>query len=284
MWMIGGCGSFLGISFLGLMVLLGAWNNLLEFGEIMQSLAPAQPSGMVIALGRGSPFADLPIYPIPYIFEPAMADEALRMTPRDSFAHLTAAHTYWRSDPARSYATIAQGRQYAEEAVMYLLTAAALADENNDAAAAITYTLLALHEAEKAPDEYNRIRPAAGAYLYRAAEQIAGGTGEISLNIVGEMYSPEELRQVQDSGPRVFVTARVLLLRGNARLANAALSRGAATSDFAAEIDLVQGEIEAATRRRAQAIALWQALVDDETAPEWIQERAEELLEEHTAS
>lgn len=291
LWMIGGCAGFLVVFFISLAVLLGASNNLLELTEILQRTQPG--SGIFTGIKPLSSHfieagiainsdAAIPLYLIPPL-PVEVAEAILKEEPEESISYLTYARAIWESNPEESYATIQRGKQYAAEPIVYFTSAAQIADQVGDYEAAIGYILLSLYEARNEPELLQTIRGTAGEYLYNTAGKVSNlNLGSIYIELgISDMYAASELEAIGSLTPGYVVTAYNRVLADNHVLALGALNRIPASESDTPEVQLVRAELALARNLTREAARILQSLEKNDAAPDWIHERAEDLLKEH---
>ncbi len=290
LWMVGGCAGFLVIFFVSLAVLLGASNNLLELGEILQR---SSPSNMIVAMNPlSAPFVEagvsinsemgIPFYNIPPLPE-EFALGILEELPQEATSYLIYARSVWETDAEKSYATIQQGKQYSDNPAVYFSSAAQVADQVQDYDAAIAYVILSFYEARRDTELQTAMRASAGEYLYTTAAKANNlNLGNTYIEIgVPEMYPAAELEVIGNLTQGLIVTAYNRILEGNPVLALAALNRIPEAENNSPEVLLVRAELALSRDADREASRILKGVEANDAAPDWIRERAKDLLKEH---
>jgi serine/threonine protein kinase len=166
--------------------------------------------------------------------------------------------------------TLADGLSHFPDAVRFYMTAANLALEVGRYDAAFLIYADALKVAQGQPP-YPAVRETAGQYLYNAA------TLADRLTLAQVRYLDQ---QIQDN-PSPIVSAmigRAFLNSGMPRLAEVGIDRALAADNTLAEAHLVNGELQFEQGDRTQALAEWKLAHDDPSAPQWVRDRADQLM------
>jgi serine/threonine protein kinase len=289
-WMMGGCAGFLVIFFMSLAVLLGASNNLLELSEIWQR---SQPRDMLVGMNPlSAPFIEagvsinsemgIALYNIPPLPQD-FAKGILEEVPEEATSYLLYARSVWETDTEESYATIQQGKQYADNLAVYFSSAAQIADEVGDYDAAIAYMILSLYEARNDSELQTAMRANSGEYLYNTIAKTNNlNLGNTYTEIgVPEMYPAAEFEAIGNLPQGFIIAAYSRILEGNPLLALGALNRIPEAESNSPEVLLVRAELALSREADREATRILQSLEANDAAPDWIQDRAEDLLKEH---
>jgi tRNA A-37 threonylcarbamoyl transferase component Bud32 len=209
------------------------------------------------------------------------AAELVRANDTDPNAYLSLAEAYWRADEL-SFAqqTIEQGAEYTESLPDYVWAASQAATRAEQHEISLILALVSLNYAEESGDAevLATARERVGAHVYElmTGDLLSGDFGAM----IGEL-APEVRAQMPDQSYIAIMTAARMLQNGRPRLAEGPL-REIEDTPYQAELNLVRGQIDIATRRRIQALESWQAVIDDPDAPQWAVERAEALIDQHS--
>jgi serine/threonine protein kinase len=166
--------------------------------------------------------------------------------------------------------TLADGLSHFHDPIVFYITAASIALDLGRYDAAFLIYAGALKAAEGQPP-YNAVRDTAGHYLYEAA------TLADRLTLVQITFLNEQLQD--DPSPIVSaMIGRAFLNSGRTRFAEVAIDRALVADNTLAEVHLVNGEFQFAQGDRTQALSEWKLAHDDPSAPGWVRDRAEQLM------
>lgn len=188
-------------------------------------------------------------------------------------AYLALAKAAWLADrAAEAQAAIVDGVKVADDPVAFYLSAAEVADEVKRIPAAMIMYSRALTTAQSNNDIFPEIRAIAGEYLYYQ-----------SLELVGvDQDSMQKFQQAfPDFQPHPLLTIMGIhfpLMNGRVNLAELGFRRLPESVANLAEARLVLGEIHQAQDDDDKAKIEWEAIAGITDAPEWVKQRAEELL------
>jgi len=183
------------------------------------------------------------------------------------------------NDLAATEQPLTTGATYSDDPVMYVLSAAVvLHDANRDglALALLRDSMTRLQDATN----FDQLREYGGRSLYEAALTQSG----VELY---ELATLRDLRDLTDTALRSTspiyqaFSARALLTIDRPVLANRLVETALNRSPGLAEAQLVLGEIQASAGNLNDARLQWTAARDGSSAPEWVKERARQLLEEN---
>jgi tetratricopeptide (TPR) repeat protein len=238
-----------------------------------------------ILLGRSPTSADdnpstLEIMPVAVLsVEEAQAKQA--ENPDDPVAYLALGRAYWSEGNAKAgYDAVREGMEFADDTRSYLLTAASLANDTKQGYGAIGYALLALTLAEDDPATVSVLRNVVGERLYTAALQ--GGNrvelAKFQQTLLAITQDEAQVQEITSSGLFKLFMARSLITNGNTLLAQQALNSLSSVESEWPEAYLVRGELLLARGNRRLALAELNTARDAADSPQWVQKRAEELL------
>lgn len=279
-WPAGGCASFLVICFLACGVLLNMSTNIQELMALSASGAfdsqisvegvPPQliPLGIRVEDYNGYPIDVAPVLPLDAVqaVQRVHSDEAL--------VYLSLAVSYWANDDnVAARQAIQQGYALAEDKVQYLASAAYAANEMGDKNTAIVAAIVGLESARTDPTVFEQLRPFAGQYIYENAASLnfSGDTG-FDTSLLGEF-------SLTESPVALFAAARYRIVNSNERLAMALLRRAGNSNVLQAEFNLLRAELELLQGKSTDASTTLAGILEGD-APEWVQERAGELLDQ----
>jgi len=205
----------------------------------------------------------------------ATAQDLLSKSPNDPTAYLTLARAQLEADQAQeALDTLTEGLQHADNAAQYLLTAETIAAQTNHAAAAGTIAIQTLTRFQNNPDAQPLIREQSGAYLYNLALQApAVERVEIFRSLGASDADVAEMPPVVAA-----ITARALISQDALQRAEFFLQTVLRETNLP-EAHLVMGELNSAQGDRESARAEWEQARQLPDAPQWVQQRATELLD-----
>lgn len=246
----------------GMILLL---NSLAESGSEAQATIPAvttQPSL--------TPIPRLPVNVVGLVG----AQVLRRRNPTDPIAYLTLARAQFLNETDTAAGeTIRQGLVYADNPVVYLMTASDLALQTHRYGAAVVAYITVLTYSENRP-EYPAVRAEVGEILYRLASEAQ----DITAAQVREFGN-----QLQQGGSPVAVAvlAKALVDHDADRVAETVLGLALARDSTLAEAHLVLGELRWNQAHPDQAREEWLLARDAADAPEWVRNQAQQFLTEH---
>jgi Tfp pilus assembly protein PilF len=167
--------------------------------------------------------------------------------------------------------TLADGLSRFRDPIRFYMTAADIALEIGRYDAAFLIYADALKAAQGQPP-YPAVREAAGQYLYNAATLV----GRLTLEQI--YYLDQEL---QDN-PSPIVSAmigRAFLTSDMLRLAEVGINKALAADPGLAEAHLVNGELALAEGDPEKARDEWTKALGDPSAPQWVRDRAQQLID-----
>lgn len=244
------------------------------FALVVKTRRPADDTPLPTLAAPGA--AALEYYDVPELsLEDARA--AVQATPNDPSSYLALARALWQNNQSSdAYAAIQAGYAHAGSGVTYLLTAAALADEQGLDNAAIVLNDAAL--AQAAPgDQFTAVRAFVGEYMYQAALE----QRRINIVEIRRIYNETE---VQPSNLLELMAVRLLITQDRPALAEGAMRRLVSDSEFSAESYLIEGELRLALGSRQRAVEAWQQAIDTPDAPDWVRARAAELNQSNSGA
>ena len=279
-WSVGGCGVFLVLCFMACGVLLRMSNHILELQTLSNNGAfnlainnegvPPElfPLRIYVDDDSGYPIFIAPVVPV------ALAESMVAENPEASLAYLSLAKSLWANNQQEvARQAIQDGYAFAPDPVQYLASATYAADERGDKNAAMLYALTALEIARSNPDTFATLRSLGGQYIYNNAGDVdfsdegrLGGSGILTTEVT-----------LAESPFVLFAAARNRILSNNPRLAMAILNRVEDKSLLPEEFDLLQAELEILNDNPTDASSRLAAILESD-APNWVAERAEELL------
>ncbi len=201
------------------------------------------------------------------------AQAGISENPNAEVNYLSLAQAHWANDDIPSAQdAITEGFRFADDPITYLLTAAAIADENRAVDSAILLYTQALYLAEGDESRYPGVRAIAGEYLYDAALTAPASAFEVARRAMGNQagFGRPDFADI--------ISARVLVSSNRYRLADAALRRLPVSEVNSPEARLVNGELLSAEGRPGEARAEWEAILGMADAPQWVKDRATTLL------
>jgi len=279
-WSAGGCASFLVICFLACGVLLNMSTNIQELMALSASGAfdnhlnvEGVPPELIPLLIRVEDYNGYPIFVAPTL--PLDLIQAVQEdSPNEALVYLSLATNQWSNDNNEvARQSIADGYVLAVDKVQYLTSAAYAADTMGDKNAAIIYAVAGLEAARSDATVFEQIRPVAGQYIYdNAANLNLADEADFDTTIIGDFA-------LADSPIALFAAARFRIGNGNERLAQALLRRAEDSPVLQAEFELLRAELDILRDNSTDASTTLNAILEG-NAPEWVAERAEELLDQ----
>jgi serine/threonine protein kinase len=290
LWLYGGLATFMFATLGCVALLIGSLSNLSRLQTYIAENAPEDGFGVFIEGRSSSDFPELALLTFTN-FNVAQAQDLIannRDASESDLNYLYLANAYWRvEDNQQAYQAVADGyKQIAidntERLLSYIYSASTLANRNNDPNAEATYLLLFAYGLEETTDITADDRAELGEMLYDLAEVVSAQnrTNEITIS-TGLLSRPELVRIIQ-SDFAIFFEARVAILNQRVVLATRALNRISEENQNSPEIALLRAEIELTQDNVDQALQILTSLVEDTSIPEWIQERANEFIEENS--
>jgi len=231
---------------------------------------------------------DYPLYVIPEISE-TDARGMLNQFPDEAVTYLLVAKSIWETDADQARQLVLDGFTYAENETRYLASAAFIADEASDQGAGILLAIFAWQKSlsELTEDDYEDFRPLIGSYIYDATGNIETLNYQALVDTFADVenYQALNLDTSNMSMPTAFAIIHNYIERGGVRLevianryAENAFDRMLADPRFEAEGLLLLGEYELLNDDPAAAERAWNSILDLENTPDWIEDRADELL------
>jgi tetratricopeptide (TPR) repeat protein len=231
---------------------------------------------VMIRPARQSPNTDpstIELYDVP-LLSPDEARTAIAQNPNDPSNYLALARAEVPSGNLFSLMnTLKEGARHSDDPIRYWLTVGTGAIPSGHLA--ITYAAYndALMRAASG-DNYPQVRAFVGEQLYNAAQ--LPGAGE--LRVLQAWFGEQEA----DSVPPLLevMYARTLSKNGrHAQLRPEVSQIIEEAPDDLAEAHLVRGEWYVSSGEREQAIQEWESARSQADAPQWVRERATELIE-----
>jgi serine/threonine protein kinase len=296
-WPVSGCAVFLIMAFFFLWVSLNMSSSMLEFIQLANQNAEENPN----APGRAPlPFSvvgvelsehDYSLYLIPTL-EESQARELFDQFPEESLSYLLLAKSIWRTDAESARDLILNGLMFAEDETRYLASAAFVAEDSSDTGAALVLAIFAWQKSvtELTEEQYADFRPMVGNYVYQTSGNIRLLNYQSLLDTfaTAEEYQALGLNPENTANPAALAIIRNYVARGGTRfdtLGSAldvfienAFTRMASDPNFQAEALLLRGEYARLQDDLAAAERAWDSILNMEDVPEWIEDRAEELL------
>lgn len=282
LWRGIGCAGFLISLLISGLIVLGTANNMLELREL--DLARGNNPTAVPESAPDNTLNEGADYPVMAVDSLSVADaQALVATEPDSAtSYLTLARAQWADgDDLAAQQTVSHGIGAANDTNIYFINAAALADQYDDAESALIYHVLALLNPSSNTEETQAIRDASVEYLYT----YVGTMENLQLNdLSGDLFRLTDgqltIRNIADSPIATYITAIKLLQEGNLVLANRSIVDLENTDEFAAVTDLLLADLHIKRGQNARAVLALRAILDNDRAPEWVQQQAEIKLKE----
>jgi len=264
LWMLGGIGAFLIICFLSSVITLGAVDKIGQLSALTDSDSP----------GSNHDDETFSLYTVPSI-SVANAQAAIEANPQDYLAYLALARGYWQENQVKEARNALQdGRSYAQDEVLYLLTAANIAAETEYTDDAVVL-YIAAYDLSKGEDTNFFARGLAGEYLYTLALQPNAFDARDAVQIAEAHGLPD----LNLETPLVGVAnARVLITNEQYPRAKLALRNLLINNSTVPEVHLVWGELQYAQGNTNEAIKEWEFARDSNDAPQWVKQRADTLI------
>jgi serine/threonine protein kinase len=297
-WPIGGLLSFLVLLITGLSLFSGISGNLVELISLIElNTEDTESPGFIfyrppddrMTLPRDFQTIDIayagepyPSYDIPAV----ETDEARRFNtrfPDNPLSYLVLARSHWTTSPENARDALINGIEIASEngdetLTLYLTSAARIADSEENIGLALAFNALALETARNNPLLYDEIRSSAGQYIYENAGETDTLTQDTLDDLAGRQISLNGIEDLADSPALRFLIARSRMIN-NSSEADLLILRTLNDPEYLQEeIMLLQGEIAAGNNNSIAARRAWDAVLSTDTAPQWVQERAETLL------
>ncbi len=264
-WLVGGLVALVFVCFATVAVTANALENFNE--RALQTTQDAIDAGIVPApIDR----LDVPEWTLDE------ARQKLEENPEDAVTHLALARALWQDNQASAGLEIyAKGLPFADNPASYALTAGMLADESGQDTATTIIAIQTLERFQNDAEVYPFIRSEVGAFLYERAIEAEGNSfRDIIQSLSNDDVNFEEIKNpVTDA-----LLARALITQGRFALADARLRRNLADDVNVAESHLVLGELFQARNNTARALREWEMVSDDDNAPQWVLDRAAELI------
>lgn len=295
-WPVSGCAVFLFLSFFFIAVLLGMSSAFLELVQLANQDTPGNIEHYPLPFSvAGVDFSDddYPLFVIPTLNEDR-ARSYLEDFPEEELSYLLVAQSIWNTNAELARTTILQGYQYADVQTRYLASAALLARENADETASTLLAIFAwdVSVMELSDDEYDAFRPMIGNYVYDSAGRLNVLNYRSLLDTLAttEQYTALGIRTSNTDSAAAFAIIRNYTARGgiNTRFetlgtaidtfAETGLTRMVNDPAFDAEGLLLGGEYALMLDDPAQAERAWEGILNMDDVPEWVEDRAEELL------
>lgn len=285
-WPVGGCASLLLIVFISMGVLLNMSNNLLE----LTALSDRNDVNVEINTGRQISIPDeyqqlgvgIIQAPYPHVHIPYVPINELPEDMDNPFNYLLRARSLYEDENISDARQILlEGSASTPEQALYFGNAARLAFDVDDTQGTIFFALITLELARVEDAEFfAEVRPTLGEFLYIAAPsvQITALTDTVSDMNISSYIDPESIRDFVNSDSVSFATTRNLIANENSRLAKRRLDSISEENNLVPEIDLLRGELAFLQGDSGAAQGYWQGILEMENVPQWIIERAEELL------
>jgi serine/threonine protein kinase len=279
-WTAGGCASFLVICFLACGVLLNMSTNIQELMALSASGAfdkhlnvEGVPHELVPLLIRVEDYNDYPIFVAPTL--PLDLVQSIQEShPDEALVYLSLGVSQWsNNDNVAARQAIEEGYALAEDKVQYLTSAAYAADTMGDRNASVIYAIMSLESARADAIVFEQLRPVVGKYIYdNAASLSLADETEFDTDLIGDF-------QLSESLVAQFAAARFRIVNGNERLAQIVLRRAEDTPILQPEFNLLRAELALLQGNSTDASTTLSAILEGD-APEWVEERADELLEQ----
>ncbi len=298
-WPIGGLASFLVILLLMFGLFFSISSNLLELFTLVATNADEDnPPGFIFYRSPDERLIPEPIRAtgVTYTDEPYPSYEIPRVTPAEASAlitefdahplpYLLLARSEWQNDPDTARDALLSGLQIADTAddrdnsavTLYLTSAARIADENENIALALAFNALALETARRNPVLYSDIRGTAGQYIYENAADADTLTRDTLGNLVNGRIPLDSPDDLADSPAIRFLITRSQIVN-NSRSPNVLLRTLDDPAYLEEEMMLLRGELAARNNNNSAARRAWDAILNTDTAPQWVQQRATALL------
>jgi serine/threonine protein kinase len=289
LWIISGCGAFLAACFLALVTLLGAADRLAELGRLGSIIA--QDQGLQ-SLELGS-FADVERFGVrveiqngleALVIPETTMSNAMKLRQEDQMdlaSYLILANAYWQEQkPSESWRVIREGYTYANNKVVYIISAVELARRHYDPIGAVGYAVYGLMLLGDAPS----IRPLQeelSAILYEFAPVLSHEDLQVIVDqvLTRDLLTDEQAQSLQGSVPTLFVEALRTFGKGDYVTARTIL--GQIEGDrLRFERSLLELEIKLALQETDDLADELEDLIEDGFTPRWVVERALKLQED----
>jgi serine/threonine protein kinase len=292
-WLYGGLTTFI-LATLGWVALyIGSLSDLSRLQAYLAENVPESSFEVFIGDRPFSGFAQIPELALLNFTNLNVAQaQDLIANNRDSLNtdvnYLYLANAYWQVEENQlAYQAVADGYKQieidnTERQLSYIYSASVLAQRNDDFNAQAAYLLMFAYGFEINTDVTADDRAELGEMLYDLAETVSlqNKIDEIMINT--GLLSRPELTTITQSNFVIFFEARVAIVNNRVFLATRALNRISEEYRTSPEIALLRAEIELTQDNIDQALQILTSLVQDTSIPEWIQERANEFIEENS--
>lgn len=287
-WIAGGCAVFLLMSFVAVIVLLGAADTLVQLGQLINRRS--DPTQLNLFLPINPVFSQLGVNinnqdDLPSIIVPdlgmATAMDLKVNNDEDFVGYLVLANAYLQEQrPADSWQTIAEGLPYAPNPLVYLVSAAKISQRNFDPLGAVSYAVLALYLAENDPSAYRPIRNQMGEIIYEFAPVLSDADVITMSNqiLTPDLLSPDLELDLPSSNPALYADALRQFGQGDYDQAQTT-SNQINPDKLEAERQLLQAEIAYALGNEEQSLVLLTNLSQTDDLPRWLSERVQALLQ-----
>jgi len=199
------------------------------------------------------------------------AQAAVQNNPNDPAAHLALGRAYWlQSQMTPGIEAINAGAILAPEQGIYWLSAAQMTETLGEIGGAVRLNMQALFVTPPDSPLYPQIRAAVGEYIYNTALNPQAINLEQVKNFGLSGWEDNELYDI--------MVIRSLISGYRLLLAEGAIRRMRAETNFAAEYHLVRGELFKAQDDITHARAEWALIATLQDVPGWINNRVTELL------
>ncbi|NWF68777.1 MAG: serine/threonine protein kinase [Chloroflexi bacterium] len=266
-WLWGGFVAFLLLCGLSGLITVSAGGTLARLSEARQDgELPLVPPPLANVGGYQVP--DIPL---------DIAQTAVARNPNDPAMYLAVARALnadGQSSAAR--AAFEAGLAIADDRIGYLMTAGNLMAEDENHESAIVLYLAALQLARENPLAYPDVRAHVGHYLYELTSQ----PNNVNFTALRLSLNSPELNQIDPSFLHIFGSYNLLNFE-RPTLALGRIRPLATRPDALAEARLVYGEAFLADNQPEQAREQWTIARDDPHAPQWVRDRAEELISDN---
>ncbi len=277
-WMIGGLVSFLIICMMSSVIALGAAENIQQVATV-QALSTQSNSSRVTPSPTVDRLGTISIAAVPELTL-AESETYLDENAQDPIAYLARARALWIENDNSAVTVVREGLQYADTNTLdYVFTAAELAAATEHPLPATLFYAIAygLDSQDGVIEPY--IRDTAGQYLYRTV--ITSGNRVNFSDLVSNVLDDEQIRTITRSPFLQVITARMNIEQGDLSTVESTLETAQANSNdtINAEIALVWGELDVAQGNNASALRRWQSALNDQSAPDWVRQRANTLIQ-----
>ncbi|MEM9954256.1 MAG: protein kinase [Chloroflexota bacterium] len=288
-WFLSGCGSLLIVTFLSFAVLLGMSSNLQELSTLAQgNFIEDARFGFLDAtldtLVTGSEYqvnvnreAGFPILEVPYVPSDTLPETVDNVI----IALLTVRSLYEEGEQtgARSF-VVNNLPENPQIQASFLLSSARIAEEYDDSDAVVVYAIVASELTQDQPFIADEIQNVATEIIYQNADISRATAITDTFNEIAALREiPDTVLLTVDSSEFVaFATIRGLLVNERVRLAMPLLERVPNDGQLAIEFDLLQAEYLWITGDEVDAELLLNDILDNNDTPEWVNNRAEDIL------